>query len=87
MLSSTTTALSTSMPTASISPIIERMLSVRPVKWSRAAEASSDSGIASATTSVVVALRRKKNSTSTARPAPISPAWNRPFSESSISLA
>ena len=32
MLSSTTTALSTSIPTASISPIIDRMLSERPAK-------------------------------------------------------
>ena len=35
--SSTTTALSTSMPTASIRPIIDRMLSVRPVKYMSAA--------------------------------------------------
>jgi len=32
MLSITTTALSTSMPTASMRPIIDRMLSDRPVK-------------------------------------------------------
>ena len=32
MLSSTTTALSTSMPVASMSPIIDRMLRERPAK-------------------------------------------------------
>src|SRR5438094_450461 len=85
MLSSTTTALSTSMPTASISPIIERMLSVRPVKRSSAAAASSENGMARPTTSVVTQLRRKTNRITVASAPPIMPAWSSPESELSIS--
>ena len=85
MLSSTTTALSTSMPTASISPIIERMLSVRPVKRSSAAAASSENGMARPTTSVVTQLRRKTNRITVASAPPIMPAWSSPEIEFSIS--
>ena len=85
MLSRTTTALSTSIPTASISPIIERMLSVRPKKKSSAHADSSEIGMASATTSVAESRRRKKNSTPVARTAPITPDSSSPRSEFSMS--
>ena len=85
MLSSTTTALSTSMPTASIRPIIDRMLSERPPKYSSASAASSENGIASATTSTVWSRRRNSHSTRIASRAPIRPASSRPRSEFEIS--
>ncbi len=83
--SRTTTALSTSMPTASMSPIMERILSVRCVKYRIAAAPSNENGMAVATTSVVGTSRRKNRSTSTASSAPISPASSRPLIEPVIS--
>ncbi len=59
----TTTALSTSMPTASIMPIIDITLMVRPRKYITAIVASSDNGTAALTISVVGQWRRNMNNT------------------------
>ena len=73
-LSVTTTALSTSMPIASIMPIIDMTLIVRSRKYIAASVTSSESGTARLTISVVGQCRRKRKSTSSASTAPISPA-------------
>src|SRR6478672_1808537 len=49
MLSTTTTALSTSMPTASSRPIIDRMLSVTPAKYMKPSVITKQIGMASVT--------------------------------------
>ena len=76
-----TTALSTSMPIASIIPIIEKMLSVSPRKYIAASVISSEPGTASATIAVIGQSRRKKNSTPIASTMPIRPASRRSPSE------
>ena len=63
MLSTTTTALSTSMPTASSRPIIVRMLRVTPAKYMKPSVITKQIGIASVTIIVDGQWRRKKNST------------------------
>jgi hypothetical protein len=63
MLSTTTTALSTSMPTASSSPIIDRMFKVMPNNCRHPSVITKQIGIASDTISVEGQSRRKKNST------------------------
>src|SRR3546814_4352324 len=67
MLSTTTTALSTSMPTASSRPIIVRMLRVTPAKYMKPSVITKQIGIARVTISVDGQCRRKKNSTITDR--------------------
>src|SRR5690348_937825 len=74
MLSTTTTALSTSMPTASNRPIIERMLRLIPKKYMQPSVITKHTGIASDTISVDGQSRRKKYSTSTDSSTPIAPA-------------
>ena len=64
------------MPIASISPIIESMLSVMPVKYMKVRVMSSDRGTASATMKVVEKRLRKKKRTSTAKQPPSSPDLN-----------
>ena len=81
MLSVTTTALSTSMPTASIMPIIVSTLSVSPRKYIAASVMMSEQGTARLTISVVGQSRRKKNSTASAKAAPRSPAFLKSVSE------
>ena len=74
MLSTTTTALSTSMPTASSRPIIDRMLSVTPAKYMKPSVITKQIGIASVTISVDGQWRRKKNSTAIDSSRPMPPA-------------
>ncbi len=81
MLSVTTTALSTSSPIASSMPIIVRMLSEKPRKYIAATVISSENGTASPTISVVGQSRRNRNSTISARPAPMRPAFRRSLRE------
>ena len=80
-LSVTTTALSTSMPMASIMPIIDITLMVRPTKYITASVTSSDSGTDALTMSVVGQCRRNRNNTAKASAAPMSPASVRSLSE------
>ena len=86
-LSVTTTALSTSMPMASIMPIIDITLMVRPTKYITASVTSSDSGTEALTMSVVGQCRRNRNSTAKASAAPMSPASVRSLSEVRIASA
>ncbi len=72
MFSTTTMALSTSIPAPSASPPSVIRLSERCWKYITAKVTRIESGIATATTSVAGRLRRKKTSTSTARPMPTS---------------
>ena len=81
MLSTTTTALSTSMPTASSRPIIDRMLSVTPAKYMKPSVITKQIGIASVTISVDGQWRRKKNSTAIDSTRPMPPASARLVSE------
>ena len=81
MLSTTTTALSTSMPTASSRPIIDRMLSVTPAKYMKPSVITKQIGIASVTISVDGQWRRKKNSTAIDSTRPIAPASASSLSE------
>ena len=74
MLSVVTTALSTSRPTASIIPIIVRMLSEKPRKYIAARVMTSENGTAMLTIRVVGQSRRNVNSTTSASAAPIRPA-------------
>ena len=60
ILSVMTTALSTNMPTASMSPIIDRMLSVRSKKYSAPRVISNENGTDAMTISVVDACRRNR---------------------------
>ena len=86
-LSVTTTALSTSMPMASIMPIIDITLMVRPTKYITASVTSSDSGTEALTISVVGQWRRNRNSTAKASAAPMSPASVRSLSDVRIASA
>src|SRR5690348_13482207 len=74
MLSTTTTALSTSMPTASSRPIIESTFSEISKKYMQPSVITKHTGIASDTISVDGQSRRKKYSTSTDSSTPIAPA-------------
>jgi len=74
MLSTATTALSTSMPTASSRPIIDRMLRLMPRKYMQPSVITKHTGIASDTIAVARQSRRKKNSTSTDSRVPSRPA-------------
>ena len=74
MLSTTTTALSTSMPTASSRPIIVRMLSVTPAKYMKPRVITKQIGMAVVTISVDGQWRRKKYSTRIDSSRPTSPA-------------
>ena len=60
MFSVTTTALSTSMPTASISPIIDRMFSESPAKYSAPSVINSENGTDAVTISVVDIWRKNR---------------------------
>ena len=82
MLSVTTTALSTSMPTASMSPIIERMLSVRPAKYIAPSVIMSENGTEAVTISVVETCRRNRYSTISASRPPSAPAPSKSDSDS-----
>lgn len=59
MLSTTTTALSTSMPTASSNPIIDNTLSEMPKKYMQPSVMTKQMGIASETIRVERTSRRK----------------------------
>ena len=72
MFSSTTTELSTIMPTPSASPPSVIRLRVKPPKYSSAKVATTDIGMASEITTVLRRLRRKNSSTSTASEPPYS---------------
>ncbi|MCW0416850.1 hypothetical protein NB689_002604 [Xanthomonas sacchari] len=74
MLSTTTTALSTSMPTASSRPIMVRMLRVTPAKYMKPRVMAKQIGIARVTISVDGQCRRKKNNTVTDSSRPTAPA-------------
>ena len=74
MLSTTTTALSTSMPTASSRPIIEMMLSEMPVKYMKPRVMTKQIGIAVLTMSVDGQWRRNAYSTITDSSRPMPPA-------------
>ncbi len=74
MLSTTTTALSTNIPTASSNPIIVRMLSVTPTKYMKPKVMAKQIGIAKVTISVDGQCRRKKNNTVIDNSRPTAPA-------------
>ena len=82
MLSVITTELSTSMPIASSMPIIVRMFSVKPRKYSAPSVTSSDAGTARLTITVVDRCRRKNSSMKKLSVAPIRPALRSSRSES-----
>ena len=73
MLSVITTALSTSMPTESMSPIIVRMFRDIPRKYMKPKVMINENGIARATIKVVESLRKKRYKTNTAKKAPHKP--------------
>ena len=75
MFSSTTTALSTTMPTATASADMLIRLIVHPLRNMKIEATMSEKGIVSAMTSDVRALRRKKSVTSTTKSAPHSTVW------------
>ncbi|MNV13554.1 hypothetical protein D3C71_1042020 [compost metagenome] len=74
MLSTTTTALSTSMPTASNKPIIEMMFRLMPVKYMKPSVMMKQMGIANDTINVEGQCRRNAYSTITDNSRPIAPA-------------
>ena len=74
MLSTTTTALSTSMPTASSRPIRDNTFKVTPKKCMKPRVITKQIGMASVTISVDGQWRRKKNSTMIDSSRPIAPA-------------
>ncbi len=86
MLSTTTTALSTSMPTASSRPIRLSTLSVTPAKCMKPSVITKQIGIARVTISVDGQWRRKKNSTTIESNRPTRPASASSMSESVTSL-
>ena len=71
MFSTTTIELSTSMPTASIRPVIDSRLMVSPSKYITVTVIRMHTGMAPATTRVMRSRRRKINSTMNARDPPI----------------
>jgi hypothetical protein len=75
MLSSTTTALSTSMPTASAMPPSDMMLSDSPDQYISMNVPTTDTGIATPEISVMRASRRNVYSTRVASRPPISAAF------------
>ena len=77
ILSVTTTALSTSMPTASINPIIDNILSVSPAKYSAPSVIINENGTDAVTISVVVTCLRNRYRTKIASNPPSAPALNR----------
>ena len=81
-LSVTTTALSTSIPTASIRPIIESMFNDIPAKYIAPNVINSENGIDAITISVVDTWRRNRYSTIMASSPPKSPALSRSDRES-----
>ncbi len=74
MLSTTTTALSTSMPMASSRPIIDRMFSVTPAKYMKPSVITKQIGMASVTIDTDGQWRRKNHSTTMDSTRPIRPA-------------
>jgi hypothetical protein len=74
MFSTTTTALSMSIPTASISPDRVMMFSEFPATYRMMTAKISDTGMAAATMKVGVIRRRKMKSMTTARSPPTAPA-------------
>ena len=60
MLSTATTALSTTIPTPSSNPIIDRILSVTPAKYMKPSVMAKQIGIASDTIRVEAQWRRKR---------------------------
>ena len=72
------------MPTASIRPIIDRILRVRPKKYSAPSVISNENGTEAVTISVVDTWRRKRYSTTRASRPPTSPALSRSESESAV---
>ncbi len=79
MDSSTTTALSMSIPTPSINPIMERTLRLRWVTKRKQAVPMTEMGMASETMRVVPMRSRKKNRTATASTPPMAPEERSPF--------
>ena len=78
MLSRTTIALSTSMPTASINPIMDRMLRLEPMKYMTPQVAMMENGMDIATMTVESIRRRKNHRLRVASRAPVRPAFLRP---------
>jgi len=76
--SRTTMASSTSIPMPSISPHMDRMLSVLPMKYIRPQAAMTENGIHSDTMNVESKRRRKKYSTMMANTPPRMPACFKP---------
>ena len=74
MLSTTTTALSTSMPMASSSPIMVRMLRVTPAKYMKPSVITKQIGMARVTIATDGQWRRKNHSTTIDSTRPIRPA-------------
>src|SRR5690606_23836283 len=87
ILSVTTTALSTSIPTANIKPIIDIMFSVKPPMYRKPIVINKETGTANATTSVFVIFRRKKNSITNDSSAPITPDFSNSCKELMIPAA
>ena len=85
MFSITTTALSTSIPTPSISPSRVRTLNCDPSRYMAPQVTTSEKGMATATIRVVRRRRRKAKSTPTASRPPKMPALRSPESERRIS--
>ena len=75
------------MPMASIMPIIDITLMVRPTKYITASVTSRDSGTEALTIRVVGQWRRNRNNTAKARAAPMSPASVRSLSDERIASA
>ena len=86
MDSRTTTALSTSMPVASIRPIMESTFKVLPIRNRKPTVAMIENGMAKPMARVAPSLRRKRNRTITARKAPMVPESSSPVSDLVISL-
>ena len=81
MLSTATTALSTTMPTPSSRPIIDSTFSDSPAKYMKPSVITKHTGTASEIMSVDGQWRRKKNSTTIESTVPMKPASARSFSE------
>ena len=86
MASTTTTALSTTMPTASISPSIDNRFSESPRKYITVSVNNREAGMVAAMSAVMRHSRRKSTSTSTARNPPSSALWVSAFMLFSISV-
>jgi len=82
--SSTTTALSTSMPTPSIKPIMVNTFRERPLRKRKTQVPRMDRGMAMETTSVMPTRRRNRYRIRMARIEPKRPPWSKLRNESVI---